>query len=75
MELVSGEKVSGFVVLRDDGGLRHAVRPGCILAISDADETQGETIVQLPGGRTLLIQRSLDEVLSWFSLSSTGERR
>ena len=48
MELVDGETVGGFVVFRDDGGLRHAVRPGCILAVSDADETQGETIVQFP---------------------------
>ena len=68
-DIVSGQRLSGgYVLLVDVDGLRHAVRQGAILALSDADDGQGATVAQLTGGRRLTILASLDEVLGWISL-------
>jgi hypothetical protein len=64
---VSGGRAGAFVVLVDSEGLRHAVRPGSVLALSDGDEAQDTTVAQLPGGRALRIAAPLEEVLAWFS--------
>lgn len=64
--LASGQRVGAFVVFADENGLRHAVRLGSVLALSDGDERQDTTVMQLPGGRAVLIQVPLDEVLDWF---------
>ena len=65
-DLVTGERVGGFVLFLDEDGLRHAVRCGAVLALSDADSGGRETVMQLPGGRAVLIRRSVAEVLDWF---------
>ena len=68
-DIVSGRRLSGgYVLLVDADGLRHAVRQGAVLALSDADDAQNATVAQLAGGRTLTILASLDEVLGWISL-------
>ena len=64
---VTGMRVGAFVVLTDDEGLRHAVRLGSVLALSDADSCQDTAIMQMPGGRTVLIRAPLEEVLRWFT--------
>lgn len=64
--LASGQRVGAFVVLIDENGARHAVRLGSVLALSDGDEQQDTTVMRLPGGRAVLIQASLEEVLGWF---------
>jgi hypothetical protein len=64
---VSGGRFGSFVVFVDGEGLRHAVRSGSVLALSDGDEAQDTTIMQLPGGRTVRILTPLEEVLRWFS--------
>jgi hypothetical protein len=64
---VSGGRAGAFVVFVDGEGLRHAVRPGSVLALSDGDEAQDTTVAQLPGGRVIRILAPLDEVLGWFS--------
>jgi len=64
---VAGQRVGAFVVFADDEGVRYAVRIGSILALSDADNCQDATIMQLPGGRALLIRATLEEVLAWFT--------
>lgn len=64
---VTGMRVGAFVILIDDEGLRHAVRLGSVLALSDADNCQDTAVMQMPGGRTVLIRASLEEVLQWFT--------
>lgn len=67
MSLVStGLRHGPFVVFRDEDDLRHAVRLGSVMGLSDADTCQSATIMQLPGGRVVLIRADLDEVLKWF---------
>jgi hypothetical protein len=66
-EVTTGQRVGGFVVFRDEDGLRHAVRQGAILAISDADETGSITAVQLTGNRTAVVRQGFDQVLGWFA--------
>lgn len=62
-----GSRVGAFVVFIDGDGLRHAVRLGSVLALSDGDEAQDATILQLPGARAIRVLAPLDEVLGWFS--------
>jgi hypothetical protein len=61
--LASGQRIGAFVVFIDENGLRCAVRLGSVLALSDGDERQDTTMMQQPGGRTALLQASLEEVL------------
>lgn len=67
-DIVCGQRVGGFLVLTDAEGLRHALRPGAVMAASDTDESQTTTCLQCTGGRTILVQVCLDEVLSWLGL-------
>jgi hypothetical protein len=67
MSLVTtGLRQGPFVIFRDDEDLRQAVRLGAVMALSDADTCQDATIMQLPGGRVVLIRAGFDEVLRWF---------
>jgi len=43
---ITGMRVGAFVILTDDEGLRHAVRLGSVLALSDADSCQDTAILQ-----------------------------
>ena len=63
---MTGERVGGFVVLTDEDGLRHAVKFGAVLALSDADGAGRDTVMQLTGNRVVTIRRSIEEVLAWF---------
>lgn len=66
--IVSGSRVAPhFIALVDEEGLRHVVRQGAILSLSDMDECQDATVAQLPGGRAVTIRAPLEEVLGWFS--------
>ncbi len=65
-EILSGGRVGGYIVIKDEDGLRHAVRPGAVLALSDSDETGESTVMTMPGNRVVMIRRGLDEVLNWF---------
>jgi len=74
MEFISGQRVGGYLVFRDGDGLRHAVRVGTVLALSDADESQTSTVVQLPGGRALMVGIPMDEILGWLDRPSPSPR-
>jgi hypothetical protein len=65
-DLVSGGRAGPYVIFVDEDGLRHAVRPAAVLALSDGDDLRGLTVMQMTGGRTVLVRRGLDEVLGWF---------
>lgn len=65
-DLVTGCRVGGFVLFKDEDGLRHAVRAAGVLALSDGDHNSDVTIMLMPGNRAVVIRQSLDEVLSWF---------
>ncbi len=67
VDIISGQRVGGFLVLRDDEGLRHAVKAGAVLALSDADDAGDATVMHLTGGRVVVVRRSIDEVLAWFT--------
>ena len=57
--------MGGFVLFKEEDGLRHADRAAGVLALSDGDH--GDiTIMQMPGNRAVVVRQSLDEVLSWF---------
>ena len=60
-------RVGAFVLVVDENGVRYAVKLGAVLALSDGDEARDTTILQMPGGRAVLIRASLDEVLEWFT--------
>ncbi len=63
-DIVSGVRVGGFVVFRDDNGRRHAVRQAAVLTISETDDDM--TTVQMTGSRTALVRQAFERVLSWF---------
>ncbi len=63
-DIVSGVRVGGFVVFRDESGRRHAVRQGAVLTISETDDDI--TTVQMTGSRTALVRQAFERVLSWF---------
>jgi len=63
----TGRRMGPFVMFADNDGLRHAVRLGSVLALSDADACCETTLLLMPGGRVLLIQFPLNEVLQWFA--------
>lgn len=60
-------RIGPFVFVVDGEGLRHAVRLGAVLALSDGDICQDTTMVQLPGSRFVLVPVSLEEVVGWFT--------
>lgn len=63
-DLVTGMRIGPFVVFKDADGMRHAVRQGAILAVSEAD---GDTVtIQMTGNRTALVRQAFDRVLTWF---------
>lgn len=62
-ELADGERVGRFVVLRDIDGTRHAVTA---TAVSAMCETDGGSLLLLPGGRLLRVEQPLTTVLAWF---------
>ena len=63
-ELLSGLRSGPFVVFRDEDGLRHAVRHGAIVTISEAD--QDLVTIQMTGSRTATVRVAFERVLSWF---------
>ncbi len=65
--LASGQRVGAFVVFIDENGVRCAIRPGSVLALSDGDEARDTTVMQFAGGRAVRILSPLEEVLRWFS--------
>lgn len=64
-DIISGERLGPFLLLKDENGLRHAIRHSCLLALSDGSDEQDVTVAQLPGGRSMTIHVGLDEVLTW----------
>ncbi len=63
-DLLSGVRVGPFVVFKDADGMRHAVRQGAILAIS---EHEGDVVtISMTGSRSALVRQAFDKVLSWF---------
>ena len=65
MDATDGQRVAGYLVLRDAEGRRHALRATTILGVSELDDAGDECLLVLPGGRLLRVHKSLDAVLSW----------
>lgn len=63
--MVNGERVAGFIQMRDVDGQRHCVRATCVLCLSDTEDFE-RTAVTLTGGRCLIVDLPLDQVLAWF---------
>ena len=64
-DLVGGHRQGPFVVFEDEDGLRHAVRLGAILSISEMAGECNATVVQLSGQRSAVVRRTFEQVLSW----------
>lgn len=65
-QAILGERRGQFVVFEDGDGGRHAVRVTAIVAASDLDQCRDATILQLPGGRAVMVRMPLEGVLDWF---------
>ncbi len=63
----SCERRGSTLVFHDEDGIRHAVRVSAIIAVSDADAMGNATVVQLPGGRFVVVRTSLEEVIQWMA--------
>lgn len=59
------ERVGAFLVFRDQDGVRHAVKLAAVLSVSDGDVDGCSAVVQLTGGRTIVVHSNLDELLEW----------
>ena len=63
-DIVAGVRAGPFIVFKDADGLRHAVRQGAVLAISEAGDDL--TTLQMTGSRCAVVQQAFELVLSWF---------
>ncbi|MDO9708880.1 hypothetical protein [Paracraurococcus lichenis] len=63
---MAGERIHGYMLFVDRDGVRHAVRPGAVICLSDADDCRDTTAIQLPGARIIFVAASLDDVLATF---------
>ena len=63
----SCERRGSTLVFHDEDGIRHAVRVSAIIAASDADAIGNATVVQLPGGRFVVVRTCLEEVIQWMA--------
>ncbi len=61
--MTEGERVGRYLVLKDRDGHMHAVSSGAVSAICEVDD--GGTLLLLPGGRMLQVERSMAVVLAW----------
>jgi hypothetical protein len=61
-----GPRCGPFLELRDDSGLLHKVRASSILALSEVEPNGDLTSVLLPGGRSFLVNRPINEIAAWF---------
>ena len=68
-ELVEGERVGKYVVLRDRDGHRHAVSATAVSALCEIEDG---TLLLLPGGRLIQLDRPLSVVLAWLDGRPTG---
>ena len=65
-EVVGGVRHGPFIVFTDLDGSRHAVRLSSVAAVSDLDQSQDATLLQLPGQRAVVVMKPFNEVLGWF---------
>ena len=71
---IPGERRGQFVVYEDGDGGRHAVRVTAIVAARDVDQCRDATILQLPGGRAVMVRMPMDGVLEWFDAAAPRGR-
>lgn len=74
LDIRNGARIAGFLVLVDGTGRRYALRLNAILGLQDVDECGDQTLVTITGGRSFVVPRSLDEVLSWLSAAAPMPR-
>jgi hypothetical protein len=67
--LAEGERVGRFVILVDRDGQVHAVAAGAVGAVC---QTEDGSLLLLPGGRLLHVDRPLGTVLAWLDGRSGG---
>lgn len=67
LDIRSGARVAGFVVLVNGEGRRYALRLNAILGLQDVDECADQTLVTITGGHSFVVPKSLDQVLGWLS--------
>ena len=70
-QLVAGERVGRFVVVRDIDGRTHAIAAGSVAALCQTDEG---TLVMLPGGKMVHVQQSMEIVLNCMDGRPVGMR-
>lgn len=68
-DLLDGERVGRFVVLRDIDGRVHAVAASSVVALCETDDG---AMLLLPGARIIHVTRPLPVILGW--LDGRGPR-
>lgn len=57
-----GDRVGRFVILRDVDGRLHAILATSVSLVCEAD---GGSMLLLPGGRAIMVDRDMGQVLAW----------
>jgi len=70
LDIRSGARVAGFLILVDGDGRRYALRLNAILGLQDVDECADQTLVTITGGRSFIVPKSLDPVLGWLTAAA-----
>jgi hypothetical protein len=60
--LEEGDRVGRFVILRDVDGRLHAILATSVSLVCEADSG---CMVLLPGGRAIMVERDVGQVLTW----------
>jgi hypothetical protein len=60
--MTEGERIGRYLVLKDRDGHMHAVSSSAVAAICEVDDG---TLLLLPGGRMLQVERPMAMVLAW----------
>lgn len=63
------QHIPGFLMVRDDQGLRHAIKIGAVQLLSDADPCCDSTVVVV-AGRALVVDQPLDQILALMACQS-----
>lgn len=61
----------GFLMVEDCTGRRHALRATAVLAVTEVAE-EGRTALAMPGGRTVVLDAALEEVVARLDAALRG---
>lgn len=63
-DLIDGQRIGRYVILRDINGQNHAVSINAVTALASLDDG---TLILLPGGRLLHVPSAMSDILAWLN--------